>query len=464
MEKVNERHNGSNSVIETVTLVTIQVMIAISVVQTLKIIFFQGLNIRESNMAPFFGILAATIVSLLLLFKYQNLIKEFSQRTDTLERLVNERTLALQKVNQEMEREIRERKRVQQHLVESETRFRTIIQEAAIGMAVVDKQGRLMQSNLALQRMLDYTSEKLQDMVIAQIIHPGDVARSMKSFKALLKGTQPTYHIEERFIRLDGTVVWGRLSISLVRDAATDPSFVIAMVEDISKRREAEEQVRNYQKHLQSLASELSLIEERERRRLATDLHDHIGQALAVSKIKLGLLQKNVNSPDISNLLAEVRELIEQMIHDTRSLTFKLSLPVLYELGFEAAVDWLAKHMHQQHGIKIQVESNGQTGLLNIEMSVLLFQMVRELLFNIVKHAQATMAKVAIQKVGNQLQVEVADNGVGFDPAKNDPKMYKVDGFGLFSIRERLNHFAGGLEIESEPGHGSRISMTIPMN
>ncbi len=325
MEKVNERYNGSNSVIENVTLVTIQVMMAISVSLMFKNYFFQGMNIRESDMAPFFGIVVSA--SLLLLSKYQNLIKEFSQRTDTLERLVNERTLDLQKANQEME---------------------------------------------------------------------------------------------------------------------------------------------NYQKHLRSLASELSLTEERERRHLATDLHDHIGQALALSKIKLGLLQRIANSPDISKPLAEVRELIEQMIQDTRSLNFKLSLPVLYELGFEAAVDWLATDMHQQHGIQIQVEYNGQTSVLNNEVSVLLFQMVRELLFNIVKHAQATMAKIAIQKVGNQLQVEVADNGVGFDPAKNDfkkndSKKCGVDGFGLFSIRERLNYFAGGLEIESEPGHGSRINMTIPI-
>ena len=322
MENVNERYYGNNSVLENLTLLTLQVMVVISVTKILEIIFFQGLNIHESNIAPFFGIVVAAITSFFLLCKYQNLIKEFSQRTDTLERLVNERTLDLQKANQEME---------------------------------------------------------------------------------------------------------------------------------------------NYQKHLRSLASELSITEERERRRLATDLHDHIGQSLAVSKIKLGLLQRIANSPDISNPLAEVRELIEQMIQDTRSLTFKLTLPVLYELGFEAAVDWLAKDMHQQHGIQIQVESNGPTSVLNIEVGVQLFQMVRELLFNIVKHAQATMAKIAIQKVGNQLQVEVADNGVGFDPAKNDPKKCGVDGFGLFSIRERLNYFAGGLEIESKPGYGSRINMTIPI-
>lgn len=463
MEKVKQHYEQINSLVPKVTLVAIQVLIVISVFQLFKVIFFQDPANWESSMVSVCGSVIAALASFLLLYKYQNLIKEFSQRTETLEKLVNESTLDLQKANREMGQEIVERQRVQQALSESERRFRTIIQEAAIGMAVVDKQGRLMESNLALQRMLGYDSGKLQDMVIGQITHPDDAARNMKSFKKLLAGTERTQQMEERFIRSDGTVVWGRLSSSLVRDAAGAPSFVIAMVEDISQRREAEEKVSNYREQLQSLASELALTEERERRRLANDLHDHIGQALAVSKIKLGVLQQNATSLNIAESLGEVRELIEEMIRDTRSLTFELSPPVLYELGFEAAVEWLAKHLQRQHGIQVRVESGGRPSPLDQEVRGLLFQTVRELLFNVVKHARANLAQVAIQEVGDNLRVIVADNGVGFDPAQNDPQLYKVSGFGLFSIRERLDYFGGGLGIESEPGHGTRVTVTMTM-
>ena len=293
-------------------------------VSVVKIYFFSGSGYPGGEYSSFPGALLPPwsfppIINIRILLKISP--------NDILERIVNERTLDLQKANREMEQEICERQRVQQALVQSETRFRTIIQEAAIGMAVVDKQGRLMQSNLALQRMLDYTSEKLQDMVIAQIIYPDDVDRSMKSFQELLKGLQPTYHMEERFIRLDGTVIGdachflgaGRRRRTLIRHRHGGR---------YQPEREAEEQVSNYQKQLQSLTSELSLTEERERRRLATDLHDHIGQALAISKIKLGLLQQNAASQDIAEPLGEVRKIIDQMIQDTRSLTFELSLPV----------------------------------------------------------------------------------------------------------------------------------------
>jgi PAS domain S-box-containing protein len=463
MEKLNKGYEEINTVVPKLTLVLIQVIVLLSIFQMFRYLFFQDLASWQVSMATVFGSVVATITSFLLLYKYQGLLKEFSLQKDILEKLVTDRTEEMQQANLRMGQEIAERQRVQRALAESETRFRTIIREAAIGMAVVDKGGRLTEGNLALQKMLGYSAEQLQNMVIAQITHPEDLAQSRKLFEDLLEGTQRAFQIEERFVRHDGTVVWGRLSISLVRDAAGKPLFVIAMVEDISQRREAEEKISNYREQLQSLSLELSLTEERQKRRLAIDLHDHIGQALAVSKIKLGLLRKTAPSQQIATQLKEVQDLVEQMIKDTRSLTFELSLPVLYELGFEPAVEWLAHNIFKQHDIAVQVESNGQSMPLNNEMSILLFQMVRELLFNIVKHAQATLVRIAIQKVDDQLQVVVEDNGGGFDPAINDPKTGKVSGFGLFSIRERLNYFRGGLEIESEPGQGTRATITIPL-
>ena len=142
-------------------------------------------------------------------------------------------------------------------------------------------------------------------------------------------------------------------------------------------------------------------------------------------------------------------------------MTFELSLPVLYDLGLKAAVEWLASISHQQHGIPIEVESIVRLGILDNECDVLLFQTVRELLFNIIKHARATMAKITIINVGVKLQVIVSDNGVGFDPAQKDPQNGIVECFGLFSIRERLKYFKGGFEIDSEPGHGTRATITI---
>ena len=132
--------------------------------------------------------------------------------------------------------------------------------------------------------------------------------QSAKLFKELGKGIRDSYSRENRYLHKDNRVVWGQVTVSLLRGVGGAPQFAIGMVADISDRKKAEEDIRTYQEQLQSLASELSLTEERERRRLGTDLHDHIGQALALSKIKLGVLQKSITAEKQAKSLSEVRE------------------------------------------------------------------------------------------------------------------------------------------------------------
>jgi signal transduction histidine kinase len=237
------------------------------------------------------------------------------------------------------------------------------------------------------------------------------------------------------------------------------------MTQDITMRRKAEDEIRSNQVRLQSLASELSLTEERERRRLATDLHDHIGQALAVSKIKLGVLQKTATSPDIANPLGEVRELIEKMIKDTRSLTFELSLPVLYELGFEAAVEWFAKHIRTQYGLQVEVRKEMAPIPIDDELKVLLFRSVRELMINIVKHAQARHAWVnIIRQNDGRVCIEVKDDGVGINGSQGYAGADSERGFGLFSIRERLHYLGGGVDVISGEDAGTQVILMLPLD
>ena len=269
--------------------------------------------------------------------------------------------------------------------------------------------------------------------------------------------------MEIRYIRQDGWIGWGRQSISLVREAGGKPQFAIALFEDITERRESDEKIRTYQEQLQSLASELSLTEERERRRLATVLHDHIAQLLMVAKGKFEKMQESTLYRSLAKPMEEIRRLIEESIRYTRSLVFELSPPILYDLGFEPAMEWLAEHMQQQYGLAVEVEDDDHPKPLDNEARVLLFRAVRELLFNVLKHAQASCARVRLRRDGEQLRVIVEDNGVGFAPDKLGASSAKMEGFGLFSIRERLNYFGGRMEIESIPGQVTRVILTIPL-
>jgi PAS domain S-box-containing protein len=348
-------------------------------------------------------------------------------------------------------------------LRETEKRFRKIFEEAAIGMSLVDMDGHLLDVNPAFLKMLGYEKHEILGNSFKGLMDQEDARRSARLFKELREGKREAYSRENRYRHKDNRVVWGQVTVSVLRDAGGVPQFAIAMIADISDRKKAEEDIRTYQEQLQSLASLLSLTEERERRRLATDLHDHIGQALAVSKIKLGVLQKSITADNLARPLSEVRELIEQMIHDTRSLTFELSLPVLYELGFEAAVEWFAKHVRSQHGIKVDVRKDMLPIPMDDEIKVLLFRSVREVMLNVVKHAQAHNARVTIRREGEGVSIEVEDDGVGIKDMLRDPMLRSNGGFGLFSIRERLHYLGGQVQVESSPGRGTRVTLMVPL-
>ena len=232
---------------------------------------------------------------------------------------------------------------------------------------------------------------------------------------------------------------------------------------EIAERRQAERQVRRYQERLKSLASELSLAEERERRRIAVDLHDQIGQTLALIQIKLQELRESAPPGTLAGALDECVDLIRQPIQDTRSLVFNLSPPVLYDLGFEAAAAWLVEQHDRRAGISMTFEDDEQSKPLEQAVSVLLFRAIRELLTNVVKHSRAGKARVWLRRCEGELRTGVEDDGRGFDASTIGSAADKTGGFGLFSIREQLDRLGGRFEIDSSSGGGCRIILTVPL-
>lgn len=217
------------------------------------------------------------------------------------------------------------------------------------------------------------------------------------------------------------------------------------------------DQLYSYQERLRSMASELLLVEERERRRIASEMHDRVGQALALSKIRLAALIKAEKNSRLGQGLEGVRKYIDQAILDTRSIIYKISSPILYELGLEAALEWLVEQVQEEHGIQSSFSSDGADKPLDEDVRVLLFQSVGELLVNVVKHAGAGRVAVRCRRDGGHIHIEVEDDGRGFAPGEKSGKRRSDAGFGLFGIRERLNHVKGSMEIQSSPGNGARV-------
>lgn len=235
---------------------------------------------------------------------------------------------------------------------------------------------------------------------------------------------------------------------------------------EVLQRKQAEEQLAAYQADLRSLASQLTLAEERERRRLAVHLHDQIGQNLALSHIKLEELRAALEEAGAAALAGEtdyLARLLKKTIQETQSLTFKISPPILYELGLEAALESLTDQISHQHGLIAYFESDRHPKPMDENLKVLLFQAVQELLVNVVKHARARSLKVSMWRENGFLRLGVEDDGIGFDPQAPVPGQGKRGGFGLFSIKERLRPLGGNLEVKSEPGEGTEVILSVPL-
>ena len=406
--------------------------------------------------------LGVSIISYYLInhlsFHY-NIIQEKKNIEIDLKKALHDITIS----NKELRQEIDDQKEIENKLIKSETQVRKIIDKAPTGIALLDREGWILECNTALQNMLDYNEEELCGVLFAQAIHPEDKALYNKKFKELISGVSDIYRIDSRYIHKEFREVWGSLSASVVRDAAGEPQFVIAMVEDITTKRQAEEKIVNYQRQLQSLTFELSLIEERERRRIATNLHDHVGQVLTLIGIKVDELHEKISLTTCNPIVKEIRNLIGETIKWIRSLMFELSPPILYDLGLEEAIEWLAEHFLHEHGLKIKVNNDKQPKPLKTEGNIMLFQAVRELLLNIVKHSKATSAKIYIQRACNDLRIRVEDNGIGFNSNLFDLNQHKIKGFGLFSIYERLEYYGGNMMIESNKPQGTKITLLMPI-
>lgn len=231
---------------------------------------------------------------------------------------------------------------------------------------------------------------------------------------------------------------------------------------EILRRIEAEKKIRANQKQLRSLTTELVLTEERERRAAAMALHDSLGPILAFSKRDLHSLQKSV-SPKNRIILENISNNISEAIKQTRSLTFNLSPPELYTLGFEPAIAELTEQFCKEQQLECLLENSDEPKPLTSHSKILLYRSIRELLINIAKHAKARAVRVALSRVDNNIEIIVEDDGKGFDTSGLDSKTGTSKGFGLFSIHERLTHIGGTFNVQSGKGKGTKVTLLAPL-
>ncbi len=236
--------------------------------------------------------------------------------------------------------------------------------------------------------------------------------------------------------------------------------------EELSRRlvEQARDRARieRYQLQLRQLAAQLVAVQASERRAIADDLHDHIGQALALIRLHIARLQSNATFCGFEDEIGDTLALLNQTIRYTRDLTSQISPPVLYELGLASALHWLADNFRTRHGLAVRIDAPKRHRALDDALSAAAFKAVQELLTNVVKHAGAGHASVRLEVGKAQLEIDVADDGAGFDVATLDTTECLADHFGLFSIREQMRHLGGDARVDSSPGLGTRVRLRLP--
>jgi len=344
------------------------------------------------------------------------------------------------------------KKRHDREIRKSEAKFRAVSEMTASAIFIYHDTNFLF-VNPGAELLTGFTEKELLQKQLWDLIHPAHVEK-VKEQEHRRSGTTAVPHrMEFMIVTKRGEERWIDYTWGWIRFQGTPATLGTAF--DITERKRGEEKLR-------ALTSELSMTEERERRRMATYLHDMIGQTLALCKIKVRGIQKSNAVHAEEHHLEELRELIEQSIHQTQELTFELCPPILYELSFESALEWLAERLERQHGIAFSVESDKEPQKLSTDLKIVLFQAIREIFVNAIKHADARHVRVAIAREETLIRITVIDDGVGFDATADTRQTPSGGGFGLFNIRERLSHLGGTLAIESLKGRGTCVTITAP--
>ena len=351
--------------------------------------------------------------------------------------------------------------------------LRLLLETAAQGILSVDAQGTILMANRALEMMFGWEPGELTGQSIERL-----VPRSFRDLHAehrtlYFAAPHPGPMAGDRDLageRKDGSIF--PIEVSLNHVATPGGGHAIAFVTDITERRrgaaalrERTVELERRSAQLSRLASDLTLAEQHAREQLAKTLHDGLQQMLALAAIHLEQqMNRDSRRDGPPALLVQAKRQIDEAIAAARSLSVELSPPLLQGAGLPTALTWLAEWSHRKYRLKVQVSADPLADSTRKDVCTLLFESVRELLFNAVKHAQTDRVTVDLaREPGDMLSITVTDRGIGFDPAEviDRAKAGQV-GWGLFSIRERLTLLGGRFEIESAPGRGTRFRLIAP--
>ncbi|MFW5973189.1 MAG: PAS domain S-box protein [Bacteroidota bacterium] len=365
--------------------------------------------------------------------------------------------------------DVTERYRAEAALRESEAQFRAVADLVPDLLWRGDPGGSTTWFN---RRWMAYTGQTLEEAAgwgWAEAIHPDDRERSQAQYMRAVENAE-SFELEHRMRRHDGVFRWFLVRAEPVCDEDNVVRHWFGSATDIHEQRAAretlEQRVAKQTQQIREMARRLTLAEQNERRRISQILHDDLQQLLYGIHMKLSMVVRDLGAASDATKLAddinEAQKWLDAAVRTTRELTVDLSPPILKSEGLADALEWLQRQMEELHGLRVDLSTEHSFRMLDESLRVLLFQIVRELLFNIKKHAEVDRATIGLIQDDDAVAITVQDEGGGFDLSAGIAAQKERGGFGLYSARERLRLVGGSLEIRSAPGEGTYIVIRCP--
>ena len=325
-------------------------------------------------------------------------------------------------------------------------------------LAVGGFDGSFHQLNPAWVRVLGWSRDDILGETLLSFIHLADVDVMKGALEALRDG-DPARGVESRFRCRDGSYRW----LSWSSYPYPEHELIFSVVRDVSDQKEAQTTLLEYQDRLRMLSTQLAIVEDRQRQQLATAIHDGLAQQLFGIRAQVTLMKYPEKLGDYQTHVQDTLDILDDTMTEARNLSFELFPPVLHEVGLEAALTWLGHQFQIRTGLTFEVSVEGEGEELPEDLRAMAYQSVRELLNNVYKHAEATAVNISINNVPGFVTILVDDNGVGFEISREkEARAQQESGFGLFSIRERLRSVGGRMLVDSRPGQGCRVFLSMP--
>lgn len=332
----------------------------------------------------------------------------------------------------------------------------SVFDQPLIGMALEDLDGNLLHVNSELCSMLGYTADEMLKMDYKQLEDPDNDENNRELFQQIRARTRASYHIETTYRRKDGTKMWGRLYVRRLNRNGRGPARVLAMVEDITERKVSEQKLNEAQRSLVELTNRFIHVQDEERRLMARELHDDIGQRLSLLIMQLERSSRKLpaNSSVRSTLKHTIADL-DELTRDIHELSHQLYSSKLRYIGLKPALRELCRRFATQHGTEV-LQKLEDIPDLPANVQFCLYRVAQEALNNVGKHSQAKRVSVRLGRTSGIVLLEIADSGVGFE------NNCSVEGLGIASMRERLRMAGGDLTITSKIGQGTRLAASVP--